>query len=38
MSLIKKLTLIVSWGLISENVRKTIWDVKQNNVSDITIY
>ena len=34
MSLIKKLPLIVSWGLISENVRKTIWDLEKNNVTD----
>ena len=29
-----ELTLIVSWGLISENVRKTIWDLEKNNVTD----
>ena len=38
MSLIKKLPLIVSWGLISENVRKTISDVQKNNVGDVILF
>ena len=38
MSLIKKLPLIVSWGLISENVRKTISDVEKNNVGDVILF
>ena len=36
MSLIKKLPLIVSWGLISENVRKTISDVEK--IMSVTLF